>query len=335
MVRLIFHHSTEDRWSCQRIADELNSLGIPLSYTRASRSVTRGKRTTQTAGIWRAGRVRNMLVSTTYKGIHTYGKRSDREREVIERPVPALVTEETWDQAQRTLKRNAWVSPRNSKRDYLLRGLIRCGTCGLSYSGSSWTTKAGEVQRYYTCNGRAQHRGIHGAQGEKCPAQAVSGRLEAEIWEDIVTFAIDAADVIAELRQESAKASRRKRCGKKRRVASDSLPGLPPSGTAFLRSTAGAESTKPPLTDSWRPLRQSARTSRRVSNNSTIDSRATRHEKRTSTEQASSCTGWYAALTARTCRWTLPPSGSWSRRWWTESTSRPSSRTASTSKLPG
>jgi hypothetical protein len=74
----------------------------------------------------------------------------------------------------------------------------------LSYTGTSWTTKAGEVKTYYTCNGRTQHRGIYGAQGEKCPAQAVSGQLEAEIWEDIVSFAIDADDVIAELRQESA-----------------------------------------------------------------------------------------------------------------------------------
>jgi site-specific DNA recombinase len=166
--------------------------------------VTRGKRTTQTAGIWRADRIRNMLVNTTYRGTHTYGKRSNRDREVIERSVPAIVNEETWYQAQRTLERNAWASPRNSKRDYLLRGLIRCGTCGLSYTGASWTTKAGEVKTYYTCNGRAQHRGIYGAQGEKCRAKAVSGWLEAKIWEDIVTFAIDADEVIAELRQESA-----------------------------------------------------------------------------------------------------------------------------------
>ena len=133
-----------------------------------------------------------------------YGKRSGRERELIQRPVPAIVTEETWNQAQRTLQRNAWASPRNSKRDYLLRGLIHCGICGLTYSGASWTTKAGKVKSYYSGNGRAQYRGIYGAQGEKCPAQAVSGRLEAEIWEDIVSFAIDADDIIAELHRRTA-----------------------------------------------------------------------------------------------------------------------------------
>jgi site-specific DNA recombinase len=179
-------------------------MGIPPSYTRAGRSVTRGKRTTQTAGIWRAGRIRNMLANSTYKGIHTYGKRSQRERELIERPVPQIVTEEIWNQAQRTLTRNAWASPRNSKRDYLLRGLIRCGRCGLSYTGASWTNTSGEVRSYYTCNGRAQYRGIYGAQGEKCPSRAVSGKLEDLVWNDIITFAMDAEPILEELRQENA-----------------------------------------------------------------------------------------------------------------------------------
>ena len=81
------------------------------------------------------------------------------------------------------------------------------------------------------------------------PAQAVSGRLEAEIWEDIVTFAID-ADVIAEpapgeREGEQEEALRQEAEGRQRQLAGVRLRAGP-----HLRSTAGRESTKRLLTDS-------------------------------------------------------------------------------------
>jgi site-specific DNA recombinase len=82
--------------------------------------------------------------------------------------------------------------------------LITCGHCGLTYSGASWQTKTGAVKSYYTCNGRAQFRGIFGARGEKCPGGSVSGDLEALVWEDIVQFAANTAEVLDELRRERA-----------------------------------------------------------------------------------------------------------------------------------
>jgi len=77
-------------------------------------------------------------VNTTYKGVHQYGKRSKRRREIIERQVPAIVTVEIWERAQQVLRENMLFSARNAKRKYLLRGLIKCGLCGLTYIGTSY-----------------------------------------------------------------------------------------------------------------------------------------------------------------------------------------------------
>jgi hypothetical protein len=67
----------------------------------------------------------------------------------------------------------------------------------------AWTNKAGEVKTYYKCNGRAQFRGIYGAHGQKCPAPPVPGSLEAQVWEDIVHFAMDSESALDELCREN------------------------------------------------------------------------------------------------------------------------------------
>jgi site-specific DNA recombinase len=199
VVRLIYRLAAEDRLSCQRIADRLNDLGVPTVYVRDERTVKRGKRTQRTSGLWRAGRVRNLITSTTYKGLHRYGKRSTKERELIEREVPAIVEPEIWHEAQQTLRKNMVFSGRNAKHRYLLRGLITCGCCGLTYCGASYDDAKGNTKTYYTCNAKTQYRGIYGKQGRRCPSKAVPGRLEDLIWADIDEFRRNPGPVIDEL----------------------------------------------------------------------------------------------------------------------------------------
>ncbi|MEP7354859.1 MAG: recombinase family protein, partial [Acidobacteriota bacterium] len=69
VVRTIYQMAAVDRISCRIIAQKLNDLKVPCAYTRDDRLMTRGKRKQRTSGMWRAGRVRNMIVSSTYKGI--------------------------------------------------------------------------------------------------------------------------------------------------------------------------------------------------------------------------------------------------------------------------
>jgi site-specific DNA recombinase len=199
VVRLIYQFSAEQGWSCQKIADRLNELQVPTDYVRDERTVQRGKRTQRTSGLWRAGRIRNLITNTTYKGIHHYGKRAAKARAIIERDVPAIVTAEQWDAAQQSLHRNLRFSPRNSRRQYLLRGLMTCGLCGLTYTGASWSRVEGSESIYYRCNGRTQGRGLYGKHAQLCPSSTVSGEIESFVWTDIDRFLRNPGDVIQEL----------------------------------------------------------------------------------------------------------------------------------------
>ncbi len=107
VVRRIYHHLASDGWSCMRIANEFNSLGIPTVYRRAGRGV-RGKRT---QSLWRSGRIRYLVVNTVYMGLLQYGRTSSKPngRPVVSAHAPPLVSEEIWDAATTTLKRNVAV----------------------------------------------------------------------------------------------------------------------------------------------------------------------------------------------------------------------------------
>ena len=194
VVRRIYHHLAVDGWSCPRIADEFNSLNIPTAYKRDGRGV-RGKRTQET---WRPGHIRNLVVNPVYRGVLQYGRRSTKPngREVISAPVDPLVSEETWNAAIATLKRNR-IAANNSRRIYLLRSLIRCGVCGLAFCGT-WTKGRGAR---YRCNGSMAHRGPFPG---RCIGASIKGELlEATVWSDISRFLSDPGPLIDELLAES------------------------------------------------------------------------------------------------------------------------------------
>src|ERR1035438_9628400 len=76
VIKLIYRLASVERRSCCFIADRLNELRVPCAYQRDERLVLRGKRKQRTSGLWRPSRVRNLIISTAYKGVHEYGKRS-------------------------------------------------------------------------------------------------------------------------------------------------------------------------------------------------------------------------------------------------------------------
>ncbi len=199
VVRLIFRVAVEERVSCRVIADRLNQQGIPTAYYSAGIAHRKSRSGRPASGLWSPARVRNILTSTVYKGIHQYGKRDARGqtgREVIEREVPAIVGVEVWERAQEVLRKNLVFSSRNAKRCYLLRGLIKCGVCGLTYVG----TAGSDGRIYYRCIARDQRRGIYGARGCKCPSKGIAAReIEAVVWSDIEGFLRDPGDVIRAL----------------------------------------------------------------------------------------------------------------------------------------
>jgi site-specific DNA recombinase len=176
VVRRIYRMAAVDRLSCRAIAERLNALGVPCVYTRDDRLLLRGKRRQRTSGLWRAGRVRNLIINPTYKGVHEYGKRTRcKESSVIVRQVPAIVPEETWNKAQETLAGNFLFGARNAKNRYLLRGLMKCRCCALTFIGTCAKRPNGKIEFYYRCNGKHSARQIF-----RSESQTVS--LEGHQW---------------------------------------------------------------------------------------------------------------------------------------------------------
>ncbi len=193
IIRLIFRLITEQKMSTIKIADYLNALGLPTSYVIHGRLLKRGKRKEKTSGKWLPGRIRNFLVSSTYKGIHRYGKHSKKDREIITRKVPAIISEDVWDQAQQVLNDNRLEATRCAKRQYLLRSLVKCDCCGLNFCGSSYHTG----KTFYVCNGKTSYRGKY--QG-KCPAKNVPAEwLDNMVWNDCVNFIMNPGEALATL----------------------------------------------------------------------------------------------------------------------------------------
>ena len=169
VVRRIYDHLAVDGWSCVRISLPSSTRWV---YPRPIRRDGRGVRGKRTQGLWRSGRIRNLVVNPVYRGVLQYGRRSTKPngREVISASVPPLVSEDVWDAAIATLKRNRAL-PRNSCHSYLLRSLIRCAVCGLSFCGT-WTRGP-----RYRCNGSMAHRGPFAG---KCIGASIKGeKLEA------------------------------------------------------------------------------------------------------------------------------------------------------------
>src|SRR5260370_12597370 len=89
----------------------------------------------------------------------------------IERAVPAIVSEEIWQQAQETLHHNFRFGLQHCRNVYLLRGLVKCGLCGLTYIGMTVRSRSGRQEAYYRCNGKHDTRGGYGQIGPRCPSQ--------------------------------------------------------------------------------------------------------------------------------------------------------------------
>ena len=189
VVRMMFSWCIDERMSCVQIADRLNALQIPTHYTKDGRTIRyKGKREAEkTAGIWRAGRVRNMLKNPAYCGQWEWGKRTKKVKNQIRIPgySPAIVSEEIFRSASNVLQRNRLYKAEKPIHEYLLRGLIRCGLCGKAFCGA--TSKVGPnhtlEKQYYICNGKTQW---HKLGILKCPSVTLVAKdIEDAVWSDI------------------------------------------------------------------------------------------------------------------------------------------------------
>ncbi len=171
VVRRVYEMYTVEGLSLGEIARRLNVEGIPAR--KASR--------------WERSVVWAMLRNPAYRGLACFGKtristrtrvmRPQRRRGVttpnatagherpraewIEIPVPALVTEESFAQAQELLHQNKIRSRRRTIAPSVVQGLVSCAKCGYAFSRTSTQTSARKLH-YYKCIGSDGWRKLGG-----------------------------------------------------------------------------------------------------------------------------------------------------------------------------
>jgi site-specific DNA recombinase len=191
VVKQVFAWYNEGPVSLGTLARKLNQQGTPSPEGKA----------------WRASTLGRLLRQPAYKGTVYYGRhradysaigkprrqgqgtlRSPRYRlrpveEWVEIRVPPLVDADTWQQAQERLEMNAHFAQRNSRRTYLLRGLLVCGTCYHTLQGR---TQQGKV--YYVCT----HGGVHCSPGVPRHSCSVRGDVvEPLVWHSLAELLRD------------------------------------------------------------------------------------------------------------------------------------------------
>lgn len=174
VVKTIFTLANK-RHSLVAICEHLNAQGIP---TRE------GKR-------WRFGNVARILHRTAYRGLHQWGGGN-----TVITAVPSLVSVETWDKAQAAIALNARASRGNSKRDYLLKSLVRCGFCQRSMTGITVETGYGK-HYYYRCTGKTDPDRTVPCAGRYPKAEW----LEALVWNTLADWILRREDLEEAIRQ--------------------------------------------------------------------------------------------------------------------------------------
>ena len=101
----------------------------------------------------------------------------------IEIAVPAIVDDVTWQAAQKRLEMNTRFAQRNSRRPYLLRGLLVCGICGYTLQGRTQN----ETSTYACVHGGAKC--LPDVAPHTCSVRA--DEVEPLIWETLAQLLRD------------------------------------------------------------------------------------------------------------------------------------------------
>src|SRR5918992_3740643 len=194
VVRRVFHRYTEEQLSIAQIAGWLTEQGVPTRTGKAvwDRSTVWGMlRNPAYRGQAAFGRTKmaerhGKPTRTTRRRGERHGRRQAREDQPAEAwtliPVPALVTDQTFELAQARLVDNARFAKRNTRRPGPLQGLVVCRECGYAcYRTSTRTSKRRIV--YYRCIGQDNWRHIGGRVCGSRPIRA--DELEPLVWEEV------------------------------------------------------------------------------------------------------------------------------------------------------
>ena len=198
--------------TARAIALRLTNMRVPTPDT-LQRGYGFRKRT---PGVWGVNSIIKILDRETYAGTWHYGlfeRKAGRKsynqgdgRNAIAVTVPAIIERRLWEQAQARRRRNIQMAMRNCKRNYLLRGMIRCGECDTAMTGRYVPNKTPVT--YYDCG---QHRNLF-PEEQRCQSRMVrTDAIEADVWDSIEELFADPdrfADKLKQAQQNEEDAQR-------------------------------------------------------------------------------------------------------------------------------
>ena len=172
VVRMVFDWLIKDGMKLRAIQQRLIRLGIPTRKGKAW---------------WQRSTLYRIVTDETYAGRWYYNKHMDApaktkaggtiqilkpKEQWIPVEVPAIISREAFEAAQRQLAKNRELCSRNTKRDYLLSGLLVCGNCG--YKLGARTTGG---RTYYCCSSKS---------GNNRPRSCFAKNIRADSLEPMV-----------------------------------------------------------------------------------------------------------------------------------------------------
>src|SRR6266540_3455271 len=194
VVREVFRRYSEGDESIAEIARALSARGVP---TRTGKAV------------WDRSTVWGMLRNPAYRGQAAFGKtqtsgqrakptrparargerhgrRETRRDQPPENwtlvPVPALISEQTFELAQARLQENKRFAARNTKQPTLLQGILVCRECGYACYRTSTRTSSRRIY-YYRCIGSDNYRHVGGRVCQSRPIRA--DELDDLVWAEV------------------------------------------------------------------------------------------------------------------------------------------------------
>ena len=132
------------------------------------------------------------------------GRTTPRAVKVVDRPrtewvmipVPAIVSEDTFERAQHRLADNKRYAARNTKVPSLLTGMAACAGCGYAYYRTSTRTTNKRIY-YYRCLGSDDYRYESGRVCDHQPVRA--DYLDQVVWDHIAALLADPQLIRAEI----------------------------------------------------------------------------------------------------------------------------------------
>ena len=202
VVRQLFAWLVEEQLSTYALARRLTALGVPTRHAQLP---------------WSPSSVYKILTNRLYTGTHYYNRsmnapepardspgarRATKDprrclrpaEEWIPIPWTPLVSEEVFAMAARQLQLNRERSPRKTRQQYLLAGLLYCGACGRRLGGH-----AGVASGRYECTRRRATE----LPERRCQLRSVSQRdIEPVVWDHIARLLRQPALIVRYLREQ-------------------------------------------------------------------------------------------------------------------------------------